>query len=161
VSNFREGISRTLNSGLQDGPEDTERAVDRLRALSTAPRLATLLFRLFYDNDSTVLDQAIAELSRVAQKPSKLVEMALHEAMAPNCRRCNGARELIIGERRIVCSSCEGTGLHRYTNNWRASYLRCSVSEAKRHGAAMQHIHDVIGTYDRLCNAAMSFKLER
>lgn len=160
MSNFRETISQTLHSNLADERE-RERPIDRLRAFSKAPRLSTLLWRLKYDLDSSALQEAIEALQKASGGNESLCEMAIQEWLGESCKVCKGAREMIAGEKRIVCTSCHGDGLHRYTDTARANYLKTSLNQARRYAKQIQHIHVVLAKYDRLGNATINWELER
>lgn len=44
----------------------------------------------------------------------RTARQALHEWYWPTCRVCRGAREFVVGDRRVDCPTCEATGVHRY-----------------------------------------------
>lgn len=57
----------------------------------------------------------------------KICEQVIYEACATQCRTCNGAKEVLAGERVITCQTCKGIGVHRYDDKSRAEALGLSV----------------------------------
>lgn len=165
MPNYRESLPSTLESGLQEAAGDDIRPVDRLRAFSFSPRTGTLLWRLMYDLDSSVYnDLVIALVHELENIPRSFVELALHEYLSPQCKRCNGSKSLILktetgADKRQDCPTCQGTGKHRYSDADRAAYLRVSVQSVRRKAKKIARVTELLSGYDRQVNWKMGLKL--
>ena len=106
--------------------------VDLVAALAATSNLGSDLHRA-KDHDQTALRRAVMLLSRKAMKQGERKRLFLSRAMAqamaitailercmPNCRTCHGAKVVIAGDLKIDCHTCNGVGIHRYTDNERA-----------------------------------------
>ena len=89
-----------------------------------------------------------------------LCELAIYEWLSSNCLTCNGARELVIGEKRVICDTCKGTGLRRHKDRDRAGYLKVSMATIRKGSKNLQRIHGVIGKYDSAVNSVLNQKLK-
>lgn len=69
---------------------------------------------------------------------------ALMEWLQPHCRCCNGAREIQQDKLLVICHSCGGVGVHRYTDTERAGM--CGVAFAGRIKLAHEEIGSEIST---------------
>jgi hypothetical protein len=87
--------------------------------------------------------------------------MLVWEWLNPNCANCNGARELIAGERRIVCPACDGLGLKRYSDRERARYMDLGLSEWRRVADKVKPIVEALTKAERQVSARMHLELER
>ena len=57
--------------------------------------------------------------------PKRLAALALREAvMSDMCPRCNGKGEISTGMKIIECFSCDGSGILRRTEKFRASFMQ-------------------------------------
>lgn len=125
MGNFRELIGRDLPDSLE--VDHHEMPIDRIGAFSRGSRMGTLLWRLKYGHDASCFKPAVFLLVKEAQLKSaigtRLCSMAITEWLLPQCGTCNGARELIIGPKRIVCEDCKGYGVKRYSDRERDAYL--------------------------------------
>lgn len=125
MGNFRELLGRDLPDTLES--DYHEMPVDRIGAFSRGSRLGTLLWRLKYGNDGACFKPAVFLLVKAAQLKStpgmRLCAMALTEWLLPHCQTCNGAKELIVGPKRIICDTCQGYGVKRYSDKERDLYL--------------------------------------
>src|SRR3990172_7609388 len=53
---------------------------------------------------------------------SKLIDAAVLETLqSPVCMTCNGQRSLLVDARPVVCEVCNGSGLERKSDYWRAN----------------------------------------
>ncbi len=122
MSNFREGIGRAFNS-FDLSCREWETDIDRIASAAFAPKLGVLLWRLKFGLDPGAYKPAHKLLCRRVgasrDTVRRLCGLAIQEWCMPQCGTCNGARELVIEDRRIVCKECEGTGLRRYADGER------------------------------------------
>ncbi len=136
--------------------------VDRLGAFSKGSRLGTLLWRLKYGQDPKCYKPAVLllakEMSLQSHIGTRLCEMAVHEWLLPHCPTCQGARELIIGPKRIVCLECDGYGVKRYSDQERDNFLG---SRFKPWGRKYGRVQSRLTGEDRAINPKMIEELER
>lgn len=126
MGNFRELIGRDLHDDLETDYHETP--LDRIGAFSKGGRLGTLLWRLKYGKDLTCFKPAALLLAKDTSMESpigrRVCELAISEWLLPECDTCRGAKEMIVGPKRIVCPSCEGYGVRRYSDSERDRILR-------------------------------------
>ena len=137
--NIRELVGTSLLSSHLETREEAESAIDRVGAISRATKLGSALWRWKYAGDNRAAPSALSALLRKAQRNTKIYrhhrdftmlqsvcKLVLSEWYSPNCRECEGAREFVDEERRlrIVCAICNGTGLHRFSDEERAVSLK-------------------------------------
>lgn len=158
--NYRALIGRDLTSTLES--DYHEMPVDRIGAFSRGSRLGTLLWRLKYSHDASAYRPATLLLAKRESLQStvglRLVEMALNEWLLPQCSTCHGARELIVGPRRIICIECKGYGVKRYSNRERDSFLGFRFKPWARKYA---HLWATLTGEDKQISPVMDWQLER
>ena len=106
--------------------------VDYVSALASATGLGSDILRS-KTHDQSALHRAILQLAAIARKHGSqrklpvsegqahaLAKMALIELIRPHCRVCNGAGQVVLGELKVICPSCEGIAVHRYSDHERA-----------------------------------------
>lgn len=124
---MKEAMSHVLHSSLEWDDSEHERAVDKLTAFSYSERFATLLWRFKYANDSSAYKPIIYMLARSLKLSRsvavKVAEQALHEWIFSFCPVCLGAKETMAGELRVVCPSCDGSGVARFSDKEREAKL--------------------------------------
>ena len=158
--NYRESLSNTLNKSLQDREDGHESRIDRLTAFSMAPGSAGgLLWRLKYNNDSTAWQPAIEALADMLGEKPQWIELCLYEWLNTQCRACGGQQFVTIGERRVDCPRCNGTGLERHSDRARAHRAKVSMKEISRKNSRLTKIHNRIADLDRAVSVAMNLKL--
>lgn len=132
---MRESLAHAMNSSdLEQHEHDC--AIDKIHAMGVAAidcPLGILTIR-FIDGRQpmcyiplieSLMKLVIIKFTRINIKRShdalsKLCEQAVKEAVFPYCRTCHGRKEVHLDDRIIVCSTCQGSGLHRYTDIERA-----------------------------------------
>lgn len=92
---------------------------------------------------------------------TKVVEQALSEYMAPFCLTCKGAGETVVNDLKVVCVTCSGSRLRRYSDVERAGLMKLSLQRVRGLARKMQWVADQVGTLDRAVNLVMSAELER
>ncbi len=104
-------------------------------ALAGASRPASKYARLKYvgemNHEGYLLKYVYKEIKKFGWKyphimfPILLTELAVREAtMSDLCRRCNGKGWIPTGYKKIDCFSCEGSGVLKKTDKFRAKYVR-------------------------------------
>lgn len=160
---YRERISADLSASLQE--RHYESPADRVLAFSYAPeRASTALWRLKYRKDmssyrtcSSLLTQRLRLRTRLSRK---LVHLALFEWLNPHCSYCNGAKEMIVRKRRIICNKCKGLGIQRYSDMKRSEVSGIEMQDIRKGGRVLARIHDEIDKLDRAVNGVMTVKLQ-
>lgn len=138
----RVGVA-TVASDLSE--HDHECARDRVASLGFVDPLGAAMVRLMAGHDSAAYERAVLLLSKRAAAKFKcatdmrfrLAKTAIKEATFPFCRTCNGARNILRGELTVVCPTCLGYGLHRFSDFERAKRLGLSL-DAYRKGWAQR-----------------------
>ena len=160
---FRSSLGRDLSSSLESSYH--EMPVDRIAAFSRAGRLGTLLWRLKYGHDPAAWRRTVNLLAVDAGIPTdqgrRLCGMVIREWLDPNCPDCNGARELIAGDRRIVCPRCEGLGLRRYSDHARARFMGIPVAHWRALSGLYSRVLERLTHAERQVSATMHIELER
>ncbi len=126
-------IARAQNSHNLDSSTDDFRHHDidaLIHVGAKASRLASLLLRIKNADQSRWTKEAVIILAQPLAgryKISRSIAMrvayaALTEWINPHCRACSGAREILReAGGSILCESCAGAGVHRYSDSDRAS----------------------------------------
>lgn len=167
--NLREGFSSTHHASLKWSP-DHERAIDKVAASGLCDGLGVLLWKAKYMLESEAYKGAQHELEkRVKEKFNKeagsicdlLAEQTLREYLSDACRTCNGAKELIVDKRRIICEDCSGCGIRRYTDFERARSMKLAYGRVKTLERHFGWALNLVLTLDEQVNGAMIYFLER
>lgn len=144
--------------------------VELAAAMSGASGLGSDIFRS-KGHDPAALRRAVLVLAHKSVKAgakSKLylsqlqaqamAVTALSEIIAPHCRVCNGARVMVLDDLKITCPTCDGIGVHRYSDADRARL--CNIPADRWHqwqsryamviGIALRHDRAPIKANERL-----------
>lgn len=131
------------------------RSVEHVAALAGASNLGSDIFRA-KGLDTFAARRAAVALMHKAIKPKSgqfrpisralaqaIAVCALHEILWPQCRTCNGAREMRGSDNGVLatCPTCEGSGIHNYGDKDRAAL--CGV-EPKHWPKIEQRYLDVL-----------------
>ena len=169
MSNIREAFAATSFANLQ-WSEISERPIDRVAASGLCDELGVLLWKLKYMCEASAYKKAREELIKRHQERyryevdalrSSVVDQCLYEFLYDKCKWCKGAKEMIVGERRVVCDACQGYGIRKFTNSDRSKYMKQSMGRIKTLEGQFKYVHDLIGTLDRKVNSMMCEQLER
>lgn len=169
VSDMREALASTAFASLE-WAEERERAVDRVAASGRAPRLGLDLWKARYLLESKAYQDARKGLVHafreryVHETPSiaeKCTEEALSEFLGPACSTCNGARELVIGDLRVECEPCHGSGLKVYSDWERASRMQLSLQWVRKLAPKLAWLAGELGSLDRAVNSVIADQLEK
>lgn len=168
MSNLREAYAGTALASLE-WSELRERAVDRVAAAGKADPFGIKLWRAKYLLESSAYLALQKELLTIYQNRYRdnatvsqaLVQQALHEFLAPACRDCAGRGEMLFDERLIVCETCKGSKIHRYSDEERARTMNISYAVTKKSQHKIRWVLEFMGTHDRKVNGVLSYELER
>ena len=130
-----------------------------------ASDLARALWRLKYNDESETFEKVANMLVKAAGTKIHLARMALTEFLYPECKVCGGKAEHKIQDgdtyKIVKCPSCAGSGVFKYTDKYRANWLKISQAKARSHKNELDHILNVISKYDREANRISNMKLGR
>lgn len=128
---FDERLNASVSTDNLRHSETKMMPVDFVASLSGASSLGSDIMRSS-DYDQAALRRAMLLLTRDAINAlhigrgvaSRLAVVALNEVLHWQCRRCNGAGEVIAGKIKIECPDCNGYGTHRWSDCERARLAR-------------------------------------
>lgn len=169
MANLRESLASTGMANLS-WDEDYERAIDRVAACGKCESLGVDLWKARYMLEVSAYHRCRWELlKRVLARykhedrgiAQKLVDQALIEFIASFCPTCGGAREIMLNELRVLCDTCGGSGVRRYSD-----YDRCRMMQISyRRYQSLQHklswIQRVIEDSEKSVNYRLNVELER
>lgn len=167
--NLREAWAVTAIAGLGWSP-DVERAIDRIAAGGFADETGLALFSARYQNSAMGYCTALWKLKQALRRQfHREEEYALHaiarqtlrEYLVEFCTVCLGAKEIVEKKLRVVCHSCDGSGVRKYGERERAENMRLSLSRVRNLHHKMEWAHDFCMRHDRLVNAQLVIQLER
>ena len=170
MSNMREAYAATHHANL-DWKEDRERAIDRIAAAGFADPLGIALWRAKYLSESLAYRDAnkrLVDLYRDSRSKhetqfvvEKIVDQVLHEYLSSACRACDGAREIIVGELRVMCDTCGGSGVRKYDDMGRARMMSLSLDRIKRLSRSIGWLAAEVSARDIAVNTVLLVQLER
>ena len=157
------GELRGLGWGVGEGN------VDRVAAAGFCDGLGVMLWKVKYGFESGSYVGLVAGIVRVYRKryrdnedeSRRVVDQGLREFLSAACGVCLGARQFMLGERKVDCDACLGSGVHRHTDLERASAMRVSLAKARYLGGRLSWIQGFLGGIDRDVNREMVRQLER
>ena len=120
---FAERMSQSCTTDDLKSRDEKLSDVEYVAALSGAPELGSDLLRA-RDYDATALRRAVLYLANKSMRRLQigraaatiLATVAIKEIMHWQCRQCNGASEVIIGDLKQTCPKCNGHGMHRWSD---------------------------------------------
>lgn len=142
-------------------------SIELVAALAATSSLASDMLRAA-QSDSQAMRRAIRALAEKSIKAGHrkrinlshelaltLSVCAMIEHLQPNCRKCKGAKVLMLDKLKIICHECGGVGVHRYTDSERS--LLCNVSDWRK----VEKKYNLIQTTLRTFNDASSAVRQR
>lgn len=168
MSNLREALAATALANL--GWSEGERAIDRVAASGKCPRLGVDLWKARYMLEAQAYADAregfralykeryIREHQNVTDR---LVDQCLHEFLSPFCSTCGGAKEMMVGELKVTCSTCDGVGVKNYTDEERAGCMGLSYGLTKRLSHKFRWVLGVMQALDTEVNRLLNIELGR
>ena len=160
----KESLARATNSTDLTVEEGVVHDADRLAAMALGDALGGLLLR-FRESDqpqwgrriALILARCIADRQHIGRDIAlRTAVAALEEFRNPHCVVCNGARELVGANLRVVCDSCGGSGKQRHTDATRRERIGTYGSRIDA-GMAQAHadMASALGAYLSNANARL------
>lgn len=169
MANLREAYAATSLASLEMDAE-RERAIDRVAAAGRCPTLGVNIWKARYMLESKAYQDALGQLrlhfsdryrAESLDIAKRIVEQCFHEFLVNACKDCNGAKELMAGELRVICETCEGSGIRRYTDFERARSMKLSMQRVKSLNHKLNWLLGEIQSMDNQVNTIMAAELER
>ena len=170
--NLRESFASTHHANLGWNP-DHERAIDKVAASGLCDELGVLLWKAKYVSESDAAKKALKELNKRVRERfthhaglilSKVVDQAFHEFMSDQCKVCGGRGQIKAGELLVVCETCDGTRIRRYSDFERARSMGLAYGQVEtlvKHNRPFDWTLKLIVESDRRVNIQMNILLER
>lgn len=168
MSDLREALAMTSLASLEWA--DHEKAIDRVAASGKASPLGVNLWKARYMLEVKAYQstrEGLIALYRERfrrEEPrviASVIDQCLHEFLSPFCVSCSGARELMAGDLKVVCETCDGTGVRRYGNEDRARAMKISFGLVKRLEHKFRWLLGEMQGLDRDVNKVLAEQLER
>ncbi len=126
-----ETLARAANSVDLAFEPNVVHDVDRVAAMAGGNALGGLLFRFAeaqqprwgYQIALILANRAMKRHAIGRELAQKIGAAALLEFASPHCVTCNGARELVLDELKVICEACGGSGKQRYSNTSRRALV--------------------------------------
>jgi hypothetical protein len=169
LTNLKEAYAGTALASLE-WSEERERAIDRVAAGGKVPRVGIDLWRAKYLLEAKAYQDVITgltQLYRSRYKPElpgmaeKLVEQALSEFLGPVCQTCTGTASRMVEGLKVMCPTCGGMALKRYTDEERSGRMQLSLGLVKRMGLRLSWLAGELGGLDREVGRLIAIELER
>lgn len=168
MSNMREALASTHHASLVWS--ERERAIDKVAASGRCDELGVLLWKAKYMSESVAYRKARTILiNKVSERfiyearlvVDNLVDQCLHEFISDMCNWCKGAKEIMAGEKKVVCDACQGHGVRKFTDNERARAMKLALGKVQKMQRHFRFLHELMGSLDRQVNEQMNEQLER
>jgi len=164
-------VARTLTRGDLSHDPLVEAGADRIGALAFASPLGSALWRIKLGHDKAnwfLAKELLRKRVRLTPADNRrtldlVVERALREWFDPRCGTCGGKGH-IAHENAVVhvCTSCNGSGLARQSDQGRINAIRVSPEEySKRWERVFNELHRAIGDAYASAKRTVSNELER
>lgn len=148
-------VKATVASSLGfDSNIEQQRQVDRVMALGMASRgnqLGSAIVHAEGLDELARREVVLLSARRLVRKnrvnmdfARNIAYAAMMEYMHPRCRSCGGIpfSDAKVSE---VCPSCNGTGLHRYSDRERAEMAKTQNVPTRLYELALREIRDAVG----------------
>lgn len=140
-----EHLAASLSGSDLSWTEGKTKPVEYVAAMSAATRLGSDIFRAA-DNDAHAMRRAVLQLMSLAAKKlgrnklsitsaqaQTLAAAAILELIHPYCTTCGGAREIMGEKIKVICPTCSGIGVRRYTDSERAKIVGVKPEDWHKH----------------------------
>lgn len=160
---MRELIARSLySSNLKQ--KESHCAIDEIHTLGIASRDSQIgvdAIRFIDGMQPKAYDDIINNLSRKIRKTIKcdkkilykVCQQVVNESIFTFCYTCYGRKELVAENKVFQCVQCNGTGLHRHTDNARAIAIGLSYEAYLKHWAQILKVTQSV--YSSECKNAL------
>lgn len=163
-----------LSSNLSHNP-NRETAPDRIGALAFSDALGAKLWRLRWADDSACFAPAVQLLAdRVADRErhrndawsviETLCGIVVNEWLFDLCKTCAGRGYSVIegtGRAGRSCSTCNGTGNRRYSDQERMGEMGFTLSIYKKWAPRFAQAHSILAEADASTGRAVPYQLGR
>lgn len=140
-----EHLATSLSGSDLSWTEGKTKPVEYVAAMSAATRLGSDIFRAA-DHDAHAMRRAVLQLMSLAAKKlgrnklsitraqaQTLAAAAILELINPYCTTCGGAREIMGEKIKVICPTCSGIGVRRYTDSERAKIVGVKPEDWHKH----------------------------
>lgn len=134
---MRESLGRAVNASDLQGCDWRSTSLDKIHALGLAKGLPEMIHFLdgLQPKSYKALTYEVAKQARlnISRGPlHKLCRLAIFETCFHFCQDCLGAKELMADQLRIVCHTCAGSGVRRYTDQSRAHFMGMDIAQYQK-----------------------------
>ena len=156
MANLRKMLAGDITGSSLKASTIREVPLDRIYALASASPLGASLWRLKYAHDAKAYHRSVVILSAksrgIAPKFTlrlKLCKTVLTEWLDEHCRACGGRRFVMAAAGvKHVCTVCDGTGLRRYSDQWRMRQMGLDQKTYLRWERKFAAVHQKIADAD-------------
>lgn len=140
-----EHLATSLSGSDLSWTEGKTKPVEYVAAMSAATSLGSDIFRAA-DHDAHAMRRAVLQLMSLAAKKlgrnklsitsaqaQTLAAAAILELINPYCTTCGGAREIMGEKIKVICPTCSGIGVRRYTDSERAKIVGVKPEDWHKH----------------------------
>ena len=140
-----EHLATSLSGSDLSWTEGKTKPVEYVAAMSAATRLGSDIFRAA-DHDAHAMRRAVLQLMSLAAKKlgrnklsitsaqaQTMAAAAILELIHPYCTTCGGAREIMGEKIKVICPTCSGIGVRRYTDSERAQMVGIKPEDWHKH----------------------------
>ena len=149
-----EGLIKATISGSLAWDETQETSIDRITAIGFAARnneIGEAMLRVDALDAYALHKVILLIIRRLNHKHGiargfgqKIAIATLHEYMRPNCIHCGGKGNVYRKSSVVtVCSHCDGTGLHRYSDSDRTSLIGGNFNQ-RAYEDAIAYVRDAV-----------------
>ena len=178
MADLRELWAAAVTSTHLEQSTERESAIDRIGAAAFGPALGGVLWRIRYAGEAHMAHTALTMLAGNLRRRwnvhpkstahvmvTRVAKQAMREWYHPQCRTCLGRAEVVSGDLHLVCPTCNGSGVHPYSDQERRDACMGPGAEGESWEQTWERrLLEAIGTVqgaDTSTAAAMSWHLER
>lgn len=140
---INEMLAIAISARSLEWRDNQTRPIEYVAAMAEASALASDIFRARH-HDRLALRRATMMLAYKARQLGKKKRLhlsphqaetfaiaALIELLTPQCNACGGASTAVTNNLKIMCPTCNGSGVHRYSDAERARH--CGINQDQWH----------------------------
>lgn len=160
----KESVLKAMYGSLECDPNRIEPNVVKIAALARTTPLGRELWHLAAgQNSPRAISLLVKEMRRQERYSmvlcARIAEHALYEHLYPQCRSCGGETEVMVGQKKETCPTCQGSGVHRFSDAERG----LAIGEKMNPGLSkiMQLAIAIISDHDRMTRRVVAVELEK
>lgn len=177
MADLRELWAAAVTSTHLEQSTERESAIDRIGAAAFGPALGGVLWRIRYAGETHMAHTALTMLAgnlrrrwNVHPKSTahvmvhRVAKQAMREWYHPQCRTCLGRAEVVSGDLHLVCPTCNGSGVHPYSDQERRDACMGPGAEGESWAVWERRLHEavqMVRSADTATAMAMRQQLER